>query len=64
MSKKNISYDDFVNKFKSKRTTDDCYPPKVYEAVLGWARQHLGIGNRPVVRPFYPGGDYERFEYP
>lgn len=31
-------YDGFVEKFKPKRTTDDCYtPPAVYEAVKGWA---------------------------
>lgn len=65
MSKKNVSYDDFVEKFKPKRTTDDCYtPPKVYDAVVEWARQHLDVGDRPVVRPFFPGGDYERFRYP
>ena len=36
----------------------------MYEAVLGWAREHLDIGDRPVVRPFYPGGDFEHFDYP
>ena len=31
-------YDAFVENFKPKRTTDDCYtPPAVYEAVKGWA---------------------------
>ena len=65
MSKKNINYDDFVEKFKPKKTTDDCYtPPMVYDAVLGWARKHLDIGDRPVVRPFYPGGDFEHYDYP
>ncbi len=65
MNNKNVSYDDFVEKFKRKKTTDDCYtPPLVYDAVLQWARKHLDIGNRPVVRPFYPGGDFEHFEYP
>lgn len=65
MNKKNTSYDDFVEKFKPKKTTDDCYtPPLVYDAVLEWARKHLDMGDRPVVRPFYPGGDYEHFDYP
>lgn len=36
----------------------------MYEAVLDWARKHLDIGDRPVVRPFYPGGDFEHFDYP
>lgn len=65
MNKKNISYGQFVDKFKTKLTTDDCYtPPLVYETVLSWARQHLNIDDRPVVRPFFPGGDYEHFDYP
>lgn len=65
MSNKNISYEDFVDKFKRKRTTDDCYtPPAIYDAVLRWAKGNLEIGNRPVVRPFYPGGDYEHYDYP
>ena len=42
MSKKNQTYDEFIEKFKLKKTTDDCYtPPLVYEAVFGWAREHL-----------------------
>lgn len=29
-------YDEFVDKFKAKKTTDDCYtPPEVYNAILG-----------------------------
>ena len=32
------TYDEFVEKFKPKLTTDDCYtPPVVYEAVADWA---------------------------
>ena len=65
MSKKKQDYNEFIEKFKPKKTTDDCYtPPPVYEAVLGWARKHLDIGDCPVVRPFYPGGDFEHFDYP
>lgn len=61
---KKVNYEEFVEKFKSKKTTDDCYtPPKVYDAVLNWVRKNI-IGNSPVVRPFYPGGDYENYDYP
>ena len=57
-------YAAFVEKFKPKKTTDDCYTPEiVFDAVLGWVREHL-IGDVEIVRPFYPGGDYERFDYP
>lgn len=32
------TYEEFVEKFKPKKTTDDCYtPPLIYEAVKGWA---------------------------
>ena len=59
-------YAEFEDKFKPKKTTDDCYtPPSVYEAIKGWVIEEYGIGeSRPIVRPFYPGGDYEKHEYP
>lgn len=59
-------YAAFVEKFRPKKTTDDCYtPPAVYEAVLAWVRRRYGIAeDAPIVRPFWPGGDYERHEYP
>lgn len=61
------TYDEFVAKFNKEnpKTTDDCYTPQeIYEVVLDWANEHLNIGDRPVVRPFYPGGDFENFDYP
>ena len=62
---KSEGYDDFVGKFEPKLTTDDCYTPKaVYDAVLGWASAEYGFDPRKAVRPFYPGGDYEAFDYP
>lgn len=63
---KGESYEAFVEKFKPKKTTDDCYtPPAVYDAVLGWVRKEYGLGDDvPIVRPFYPGGDYEHYNYP
>ena len=58
-------YSEFVEKFKPKVTTDDCYTPEpVYEAVLAWCEERYGVDRGNVVRPFYPGGDYERFGYP
>ncbi|MBP3771576.1 MAG: hypothetical protein J6I53_02645 [Treponema sp.] len=57
-------YDGFVEKFKPKRTTDDCYTPKnIYEAVKDWACKEYGIDESKIVRPFWPGGDYENFPY-
>lgn len=58
-------YKAFVEKFKPKKTTDDCYtPPPVYEAVVAWAEERYRIAREDIVRPFYPGGDYQRFDYP
>ena len=57
-------YAAFVEKFIPKKTTDECYTPAlVYEAVRGWAIERYGLQGREIVRPFYPGGDYEHEEY-
>ena len=59
------TYEQFVDKFKPKLTTDDCYtPPEVYDVVARWAVKEYGWEDREIVRPFYPGGDYEHFDYP
>ena len=59
-------YAAFVDKFKPKKTTDDCYtPPEVYQAVLDWCAKRYALPRRAVVcRPFWPDGDFERFDYP
>ena len=60
-----LDYDGFLEKFKPKKTTDDCYTPKnVYEAVKTWAVEEYSLQGREVVRPFWPGMDYEAFDYP
>lgn len=62
---KGETYEQFVDKFKPKLTTDDCYtPPEVYDVVARWAVKEYGWEDREIVRPFYPGGDYEHFDYP
>ena len=59
-------YDEFLDKFKPKLTTDDCYTPApVYDAVLAFVQKTWNLHGREVVRPFYPGGDYKRLDqYP
>ena len=58
-------YKEFVDKFKPKLTTDDCYTPEnVYAAVRDWAVEYYGLEDREIVRPFWPGGDYENHDYP
>lgn len=60
-------YDSFVAKFKdAPKTTDDCYTPRdVYEAVVDYVDKEIcSLSDKRIIRPFYPGGDYENAEYP
>lgn len=57
-------YEKFVDKFKPKLTTDDCYTPQpVFDAVEKWVRNHYQLGNVENIRPFKPGGDYQSENY-
>ena len=61
----NAEYDAFVDKFKPKKTTDDCYTPTlVYDAVVDWAVKEYDIKRDSVVRPFWPDSDFTTEEYP
>lgn len=61
---KSKTYEEFVEKFKPKKTTDDCYtPPVVYDAVADWVASEYGVNRDNFVRPFYPGCDYENYSY-
>ena len=61
----NDEYNEWLDKFEPKKTTDDCYTPdKVYEAVADWTAETYGVARSSFIRPFYPGGDYQREEYP
>ena len=58
------AYNDFVDKFKPKLTTDDCYtPPAVYDAVLNFVASLVDLTGKAIERPFVPGGDYESYNY-
>ena len=61
---RNDEYNEFEDKFKPKLTTDDCYtPPEVYDEVVKYVRKI--VGDKPeFVRPFYPNGNYQTFNYP
>lgn len=62
---KSKNYEEFVEKFKPKKTTDDCYtPPLVYDKILNVCQELFDISSYRIVRPFYPGGDFENFKYP
>jgi hypothetical protein len=61
---KTKDYQQFVDKFKPKKTTDDCYTPEiVHEAVENWCAKEFNLDKSDFVRPFYPGGDYKHFDY-
>ena len=61
---KNESYEEFVEKFKPKKTTDDCYTPNnIYAIVADYVSKYYGRDAKNFVRPFYPGGDYQKVEY-
>lgn len=59
-------YEGFVEKFKPKKTTDDCYTPSyIYDEVIGWLTENGHIDNtQKIVRPFWPGADYQAADYP
>ena len=58
-------YEGFVDKFKPKLTTDDCYTPQeVYDTILDWLKKKANIEGLKIIRPFWPGGDFEKQEYP
>ena len=57
-------YTKFVDKFKPKLTTDDCYtPPAVYAVVLDYVAKRYDLTDKNVVRPFKPNGDYQKEVY-
>ncbi len=59
------TYEEFVEKFVPKKTTDDCMtPPLVYDAIRDWVCETYNVDPSVIVRPFWPGGDYESFDYP
>lgn len=61
-----MNYDEFVDKFKIKKTTDDCYTPQeVYDVVLNHVGEYyVDFKSTKIVRPFFPGGNYKRAKYP
>lgn len=63
-SKKTNTYDEFIDKFRVKKTTDDCYTPdNIYEVVADYVADTYKLDKANFVRPFYPGGDYEHYDY-
>lgn len=58
-------YKRFVKKFEPKKTTDDCYTPdNIYDVVADYVAEYYHKDKSKFIRPFYPGGDYENYNYP
>lgn len=58
-------YESYIKKFEGKKTTDETYTPRdVFEAVLQYVGEIYDLKGKQILRPFYPGGDFERAEYP
>ena len=65
ISEEDEEYQEFLEKFKLKKTTDDCYTPQpVYDAVVRYVEETYSVSRDKFVRPFYPGGDYQNESYP
>lgn len=61
-------YESYIKKFTKKNnelTTDDTYTPQdVYEAVVAYVDSIYPLKDKQILRPFFPGGDYEHADYP
>lgn len=60
-------YEGFIAKFRDykEKTSDDCFTPQpIYEAVLKYVGTITDLSDKIILRPFFPGGDYEHAEYP
>lgn len=58
------SYEEFVEKYRPKKTTDDCMtPPDVMKVVQDYVAKRYDVDSSRFVRPFYPGGDFEAYPY-
>lgn len=62
---KSSTYEDFIAKFEDAKTTDDCFtPPVVFGSVVDYVFETYNLPEETkIIRPFFPGGDYENTEY-
>lgn len=61
---KSKNYDEFVEKFKPKLTTDECWTPQeIKDKIADYVETKYGIEKSKHFDPFYYGGDYEHEDY-
>ena len=59
------AYEDFKEKFKPKKTTDDCYTPEnIYNVIADWVATEYNLDRADFVRPFFPGESFQDRQYP
>lgn len=57
-------YFEWLQKFEKKYTTDETFtPPAIYQAVQEWVCKRYSLNPEAIIRPFYPGGDYQNEDY-
>ena len=60
----NEEYNEFLDKFETLKTSDDCYTPEnIYEVVAEYVKEKYSCNRKDFVRPFFPGGDYQNENY-
>lgn len=60
----NEEYNEFLEKFEIKKTTDDCFTPdEIYDVVASYVENKYKLNRKNFVRPFYPNGDYQSEKY-
>lgn len=64
-SGKRETYADFLARVNNiPKTSDECYTPEpIYRAILNWVEERYGIKEEEVIRPFWPGRDYQHEDY-
>lgn len=61
---KKETYDEFVERYKTHKTTDDVItPPDVMDLINEYVATSYDVDPSHFVRPFYPGGDFEAYPY-
>ena len=52
--RKSKTYEEFVEKFRPKHTTDDCFTPaNIYDCVVAFVGRRFGVKPCDIVRPFF-----------
>lgn len=57
-------YEEWIKGFEVPHTTDECHTPvPLYNALLTYFLKKYNLKDKNIIRPFYPGGDFENYPY-